>query len=618
MNRHTLLPVWLTARRRAWLQLVAVAASLSVAAVMMLVPFKTDTLVVSKTATFANTVVCVAGGNLTATGGIQECINQLGGNPGKVELSGGSFNVTASISITNDNQHVVGAGIGATNINFTPGSPLPLFVVGNSAEIVNIELGGFQEISAVPVGDAIRLVDAGYPYIHDITIQNWNGTALHLEGKESGTLERIYITANNPIIIDANPHNGNAIELDAFDFEKMNLAVLANGGPGLGTGNAITITGITSTTVIQHLSMNRIDIEGGLNGVDMEDANVTGFAFNGWDLRAMHWEQQQGSAGSGYMLKFNRTAGLTNHVVLTNILAGGGGGAPNNGFYFRNTLAMTATDLGFDGTTPNVALDADASNDNLTLINPFFQTGSTVTNNSINNSIDVGGTPNALNLHGNQIHNVGASATSTDAANIGEVTSSINTAVNGVAGRLPIFTSAHVISSSNEGESGGFFFIGPELFVAIASGAITSFSTGANVFDGTLQVVGQTLLGTNGTGPVASYAPLEVINGAPAVWQTLLDTHVVTEGGTPPTVTACGTGTVTASSTDVAPGATATGATSCSFLYGHTYNVPGVPVCNASNGTANITANSATGFTVAGFVLSATLYCHVYGLGGST
>jgi hypothetical protein len=570
--------------------------------------FRTALLIVDQQATFNGTIICVAGGNNTSTGGIAECLNQLGGNPGKVELSGGTFNVSASIHLASDKQVVVGAGKGATTIVFAPSSPIPLFVMSHGAlESVENELGGFEVISSVPVGDAIQLVDTSEPYVHDVNIQTWNGTGIHLEGRELGNLDRLQINANNPIVIDANPNS--TIELDAFDLQSVNLTVLASGGPGLGTGNAITITGITPTTVIQHQSWNRIDIEGGLNGVDLEDANASGFAFIGWDLRNMHWEQQQGPVGAGYMLKFNRAVGFMNDVTLTNILAGGGGGAPNNGFFFRNTLAMTATTLGFDGTASMVALDVDASNVNFTLVNPFFQTGSTVTNNSSQNSIDVGGTPNALALHGNQIHNVAAPTAGTDAANqsyvLAQATAAVNAAVSGTAGSIPLFTGAHTIGNSNEVDNGSFFGAGPNFFVALTganAGGITQIGPAASLLEGSLNVEGNVLLNTNTGGVVQSYGELEVISGVIAQWFVNPTTGHMGFGG--PTMTntnlsSCGgSPNVKGSSTDMAGGAApGAGATACTVTYVNNYGTTGNCVLTGTAGFVGLTSESAAGFT---------------------
>lgn len=59
--------------------------------------------------------------------------------------------------------------------------------------------------------------------------------------------------------------------------------------------------------------------------------------------------------------------------------------------------------------------------------------------------------------------------------------------------------------------------------------------------------------------------------------------HVVSDGGTIPTVTSCSTGAVGAGSTDVAGNATATGATACTVTFGTAWTTK--PTCALTDNT---------------------------------
>lgn len=80
--------------------------------------------------------------------------------------------------------------------------------------------------------------------------------------------------------------------------------------------------------------------------------------------------------------------------------------------------------------------------------------------------------------------------------------------------------------------------------------------------------------------------------------------QVVSTGGTLPTVTSCGTGTVTAGATNMAGKVTATGATACTLVFDTTNPFTNAPVCTVTDQTTaaglQITYNTSVSFTVAG------------------
>lgn len=90
----------------------------------------------------------------------------------------------------------------------------------------------------------------------------------------------------------------------------------------------------------------------------------------------------------------------------------------------------------------------------------------------------------------------------------------------------------------------------------------------------------------------------------------------VNVGTATPTVTSCGTGSITAHSTNTAGGFTATGATSCTVTFG-VPNWTNVPFCTVSEittaGVSRISAASVSAFTVTGFTSGDAFYYHCLG-----
>jgi hypothetical protein len=303
------------------------------------------------------------------TGGIQEAINALGDRPGTVVLGARTYAVTTPIVIKHHRQNIIGAGKWATEIDFRPASPGALFTFDAGGGVLYQNAIGGLGISGLDERPetAVRAIDTSELYIHDLAIQNWHGVGLELRGRELLVAERLSIHTDRPISIAADPNA--PIMLDAYAIRDAYLM------PTAPAEACIHVEGVAKNTVIQHWRMDGIDCVGGQYGVFLDDP-IGVASFLDWDWRNMHWEQQTGAGG--YFLYLNRTQGTIQNATLTNLDAGAGDNT-SNGFFLRNTLKLTATNLVSQG-SHNTALDADATNRDLVLVNPDFQVGSRVRN----------------------------------------------------------------------------------------------------------------------------------------------------------------------------------------------------------------------------------------------
>ena len=189
----------------------------------------------------------------------------------------------------------------------------------------------------------------------------WSGGAgsrgIWNRGREACKLSRLYIYADKPIQISANPNN--SISCDHFHFENTYL----------GAANNPCVT-IDSGANITNLTFDGYNAWGlGTDGLYWVDTGTVGVS-QSVVLKNIRWEQGQNSANWCVRIEHN-----TNLQSL--IIENCQGGFERNGYKLRKVIGVTITNNINSGGTGRTVLDVDATVLGMTLSECYWQASST-------------------------------------------------------------------------------------------------------------------------------------------------------------------------------------------------------------------------------------------------
>ena len=308
--------------------------------------------------------------------GIAAAVAALGSSPGQIVLTPGTYSDAGSttVTISHDRQHIIGPGKRAVVINCASSRAIPVFTFSAGASVLyQNSIGGFGLIGAgTSKKTGILVQDTSELYIHDIAIQSWTGSTsvgIDLQGRELGTMARMSIVADHPIEINSNPNS--SISLDAWHFQDLYL-LPSTGQYGVTVANNVSIT---------HWTWDGRSVVTGGGGVIYWNETSASVQSEQVSLSNIHHEQ--GTTPSNYSFYFARgiSANGLADLTLVNCTAD----VTQNGFFFQKTNGATLVSPRH-AQAGGTALNADNTNYNLVIVNPFWQTGSTVTNTALNAS----------------------------------------------------------------------------------------------------------------------------------------------------------------------------------------------------------------------------------------
>lgn len=280
---------------------------------------------------------------------------------------------------------LVGQGRGATTITFAPHQPGPAILVSKpltcsnySAPCTDIVRDSIRNLliysadTTVPKA-AIKLMAASDMEIENVAIagsgpgSSWSGGSpgigIQIQGHEALTVSKVSINADEPISIETNPivYGNGTFHIDSDHFHFSDLYLIANGYPCVKIGDPVQLT--------QTIFDGRQSWVGGTYGLYWNDQADLG-ASNGLYLSNVRTEQ--GSNSSGYSVWISAIGRQIQNVMITGMYADPG----RNGVYLRGTHWTTLQNFIYGGNAE--ALNADSSNDLLSIHNSFFQVGSSV------------------------------------------------------------------------------------------------------------------------------------------------------------------------------------------------------------------------------------------------
>ncbi|HEV8693281.1 MAG TPA: glycoside hydrolase family 55 protein [Lysobacter sp.] len=305
------------------------------------------------------------------TAAIQAAINSFSGGRGVVFFPPGTYRVTNTIKVAKNRVHLVGAGSWATQILFAPTAHGSCFVFSAGPSVLfqgSVRSLGIYSNDSVHRKTAIEIIDTSGYLLDDIVIGGsvtvgrshfWSGEGsigIRLRGREAGSMSRLYVYADRPVLISHNPNN--SISLDHFHFSDTYLG--ASGYPCVEVEAGSNLTQITFDGYNAWV--------GGTHGFYWNDTTSTQSS-NGLHLQNVRFEQ--GTNRAAYCVFVSHNYRLQN-VTFERCY----GGTERNGYYLRKCDNVEFASVQHAGTN-NVALDVDASVRRIRGINCFWQAGST-------------------------------------------------------------------------------------------------------------------------------------------------------------------------------------------------------------------------------------------------
>ncbi len=286
-----------------------------------------------------------------------------------------AYHFTATVQISQQRQRIVGEGIGATTLTFTPTAADTLFEIGDgSTQTFQCEIAEMTIKSAdtTYAKVAIDIRDTSMCKISRVSIfgttavdgtLTWTGstsTGIRCRGREMASFEEVYIAADRPIWISQNPNRAAASNIDIDHFNFIRCYFIAASNP------VVTIDTGVNLTNVNFLEQAWVKGTNGLYWVDTT-TTITGANLT---LKDVRWEQ--GTDSTGYGVRIEHAQNVYG-VKLDNFYTGVG----TRGFKFRKIIGLTLDDTKYAGT--GVALDVDNTVQQMQFRNAYWETTSTAT-----------------------------------------------------------------------------------------------------------------------------------------------------------------------------------------------------------------------------------------------
>jgi len=318
--------------------------------------------------------------------GIKAAVDSLANGPGIVVLVPINGNPlgeygddgTTTVTISNSKQHVVTFGRWTPAIAVAATRTAPIFKVdsGSSAITYFVSIGGF----AIDAGNnttgftAIQIINGSKVHLFNIDMLNGIGhgsIGVDIQGQDFILLEEMNLSADQPILINKNPYNPPRFDADFITLRNLELY------PG-SAYNGITIGTNISVT---NLEIDHVTVAGGKRFLYWVDGGAPSTSSH--EISILNCRHEQGTDATAYSFHIDRTGNTFTAVGLTVVVTAAA--VEGNGFFLRNIGKVTLINPGHSH-AGGVSVNADNSVYDLQIINPFFQSGSTISNTSTNNS----------------------------------------------------------------------------------------------------------------------------------------------------------------------------------------------------------------------------------------
>ena len=319
--------------------------------------------------------VCAYGadstGGIDATTAINDAITDASAQIVAGSLTGaviffpqGKYLVNGSVTVTESNVHLLGAGVGATRLIYNPTDMVvaeqTLFRFGNTGttSVLKSEcsLRGMKlqssktDYTNIFNKIAIDIWNMSNVVIGDVIITEWASKAttcvgLRTNGREFLAVRSCTFRTDRPIHIRQSPVTplGIRIDLDQSHFEDLHLNALVAGQDCIVIDPGAVITNLTFDGYQSW--------EGGRHGLYWNDTSTVSGTSSGNVFQNVRREQSQDASGYLVYVSANGTRQSQVNLTLLNCTAD----PRQKGFYFRHVLGVNITGSNYVGTS--TALD---------------------------------------------------------------------------------------------------------------------------------------------------------------------------------------------------------------------------------------------------------------------
>lgn len=308
-------------------------------------------------------------GSTDSTAAIQAAVNAHNGYV-SIYFPAGTYKITSTITFAYDRYFVYGDGV-ASKINFVPtaNDDCFLFDKGSTATVQNtVRDLAFYSDDTTYDKRAISLVDVSSSLIENVhTIYpHWSGgsnysTFLWIQGRDITAIRGLNVSADVPIRISPipAPHTAGGIGIDHFHFSDCYLICSKATKSCVQIDSDVNLTQVTFDGYQAWIGGSY-----GLYWVDTASATTS----NGLILSNVRYEQ--GTDPTKWLAYISHNTSLQGFSVI------GGQGGDRNGFYLRKVNKILFESFYYTSSSL-VAIDADTTVDDITMVNCFWQAGST-------------------------------------------------------------------------------------------------------------------------------------------------------------------------------------------------------------------------------------------------
>lgn len=309
-------------------------------------------------------------GSADDTISIQNTINALSSGSGSVLFPPGTYKVTDTISISQNEVHVRGVGRGASTILFVPTSAkscFKFFKVGLTIDRCTLSNLRFNSTDTTYKKVAVELRDISDMHVHDINVFTFSGAqsvGIKILGREVSKLDKLTIFADIPIQLSVNPNSG--ISCNELKFSNTYLRCVDNTQACVLVDDAVYISGMIWEGFNSWV--------GGKYGFYWN--NTTG-ADSSFPLIFRNIWKEQGPDATGYTFYISQTGGGSPNAKQL-IFDGVTADSACKGFYLRGVRYVTWNNCLYPSNNKE-ALNVDSTVINMTMNQFFAEDGSTAT-----------------------------------------------------------------------------------------------------------------------------------------------------------------------------------------------------------------------------------------------
>lgn len=279
----------------------------------------------------------------------------------------GCYKITDTIAVRNDRVHIVGDGAFTSELWFVPSGNKTLLELKKAGNAVlfqgSVRNLSFRSDNSSFTKIAIDLVDTSGYALENLVFNGdhpipgigwmWSGgiggdsIGLRVRGREFGLVSNLYNYSDRPLVVADNPND--TIDIDHFHFRDLYLT--ANGHPNVTIESGVNLSNVTFDGAQAWVK--------GTTGLSWVDTTSQQASFN---LKIANVRTENGQNPNAFSFDIRHNYELQGLAITNSYLEQG-----RNGYRLRKVNDAELSSSFFIGGAGKISIDADGSNDRLSL-----------------------------------------------------------------------------------------------------------------------------------------------------------------------------------------------------------------------------------------------------------